>query len=152
MQRQGAAGVAARCCCQSAVCALDPGCWCRCGVLVLLQGAAVRVLFVLWSLVAGAAARCRRRVPFPVPTFFLLFGVSANRVLAKPCRYTRFHCVRKTGLKGHLPRASVIGQNNGGNVRRNGGNQQKNGENFRFFAIKLNFVCIKCEEDSESSH
>jgi hypothetical protein len=104
-------------------------------LLVLLQGAAVRVLFVLWSLVAGAAARCRRRVPFQVPTFFSLFGVSANRVLVKlaPCRYTRFHCVRKTGLKGHLPRASVIAQNNGRNVRRNGGNQQKNGENFRFF-------------------
>ena len=126
---------------------------------VLLQGAAVRVLFVLWILVAGAAAGCWccfkvllsecclccgawLLVPlrgaaagcrFRCPRFFLLFGVSANRVLAKPCRYTRFHCVRKTGLKGHLPRASVIGQNNGGNVRRNGGNQQKNVENFRFF-------------------
>jgi len=49
-------------------------------LLVLLQGAAVRVLFVLWSLVAGAAARCRRRVPFQVPTFFfVIWGLCQPR-------------------------------------------------------------------------
>ena len=43
------------CCCQSAVRTLGlQGCWCR--SKVPLQGAAVRVLFALWSLVAGAAA------------------------------------------------------------------------------------------------
>jgi len=109
-------GAAARSCCQSAVCALELGCWCHytvvvqsaavrvlwlccgcavglgwcpCGLLLseccgcvlelvcwrrltvrvhaaarrCFQGAAARVLFVLWSLVAGAAAGLRRRVP-----------------------------------------------------------------------------------------
>ena len=97
------AGAAAGCCCQSAVCALELGCLCRCRVPLQgtlrraagaaaeqsaaaecrcktllsecclrfelcclcrpLQGAAVKALFALWSLVAGAAAGCRFRVP-----------------------------------------------------------------------------------------
>ena len=58
-------GAAARCCCQSAVCVLELGCFAAAGVP--LQGAAssrcCRVLFALWSLFAGvlqgAAAECR---------------------------------------------------------------------------------------------
>ena len=88
-------GVAARCCCQSAVCALgqgrvplqgaavrvllELGCWCSCRVLS--QGACVRVTFRLWSLVAGAAAlRCCR---MPVRVVFALLlplqGAAAGR-------------------------------------------------------------------------
>ena len=81
-----AMGAVARCCCQNAVCALELrwcqgvalelGCWCHCRVLfahwglvadaacsVPVEGAAVRVLCPLWSLVAGAAAGCPCRVP-----------------------------------------------------------------------------------------
>ena len=30
------------------------------------------------------------------------------RVKLAPCGYTRVHCARKSGLKGHLPRANLI--------------------------------------------
>ena len=60
-------------CCQSVVCLLEPDCWCRyqgvmcslelgwwyCRVL-LMQGAAIRVMCVLWSLTPGATAAGRR--------------------------------------------------------------------------------------------
>ena len=45
-----------RCCCQSAVSALEPGCWCRCRVPV--PGAACRVPLQGAALNQSAAAGC----------------------------------------------------------------------------------------------
>ena len=93
-------GVAARCCCQRAVCALGLGCWCwwwwwccccccraaECRRRVPLQGAAFRVLFVLWSLVADAATGCRQRVPLQdVPARCLFWSLVAGA--AARCRH-----------------------------------------------------------------
>ena len=89
-------GAAARCCCQRAVCALGLGCWCwwwccccraaECRRRVPLQGAAFRVLFVLWSLVADAATGCRQRVPLQdVPARCLFWSLVAGA--AARCRH-----------------------------------------------------------------
>lgn len=109
-------GAAARWCCQSAVCALELGCWscrrvplqsaaerhcCQSAVCALefcwlwraLQGAAVKGLFLLWSLVPGADAKvlvqgaaAGRRFRMPLlwnaaRVFFAIWGLRWRNLL-----------------------------------------------------------------------
>ena len=70
--------------CQRALCTFGLGCCSHCGVVlcrcrVLLQGAAVRVLFALWSLVSSAGATARCRCPNAVCVFELCCWCRSGR-------------------------------------------------------------------------